>query len=219
MPLRSGSTVLFMGDSITHAHRRPDEIHDCYQLGCGYVNSIAAELAAADADAGWRFVNRGECGDTVARLADRWDTDCLAADPAVVSILIGINDARAVDGRPADFRDGYARLLDRTRRRLPDAPVVLLEPFGLAVDRRSDNEVIGGAQLERLAVLQRVVRDVATAAGATFVPLQHLFDPPPATAWALDGIHPTAAGHWRIARAWVAAARAAGWFPNPKDDR
>ena len=207
----TGRTVLFVGDSITHALRRPDEVHDCYGLGCGYVNSAAAELSSADPTAGWHFVNRGECGDTLSDLARRWDADCLAAAPAVVSVLVGVNDATRTKADPIQFQAAYAALLDRTRRRLPDVRQVVLEPFGVAVPPHPTVDVITRGQLDRLAALQPAARAAATAAGAVFVPLQHLFD---SAATTLDGVHPSAAGHWRIARAWTAAVRHAGWFPG-----
>ncbi len=207
MPLAAGQTVLFIGDSVTHAHRRPEELHDCYQLGSGYVNSAAGELAADHPRASWRFVNRGVCGDTVGRLAERWDADCLSLAPAVVSVLIGINDALA-NTRADRFADDLRRLLDLTRQRLPAARLFVLEPFGVGVDPHSTIDVISRDQLARLAGLQPVVRELA---GPAFVPLQHLFD---GAAMTLDGIHPSAAGHWRVARAWTAAARRAGLFPD-----
>ncbi len=207
MPLAAGQTVLFLGDSITHAHRRPDELHDCYQLGCGYVNSAVAELSAGDPAGGWRFVNRGVCGDTVDRLLARWEADCLSLAPAVVSVLIGINDALA-GNRPDRFADDFRRVLDWTRKRLPATHLLVLEPFGMRVDPHPTIDVLSGQQLDRLTTLQPIVREVA---GAAFVPLQFLFDGPGLT---LDGIHPSAAGHWRIARAWTAAARRARLFPS-----
>ena len=52
---------------------------------------------------------------------------------------------------------------------------------------------------------------VAEKHGATFVPLQHLFDEACKLAepayWLRDGVHPTAMGHELIAREWVKAFR------------
>jgi acyl-CoA thioesterase-1 len=219
MHVPAAPNVLFIGDSVTHAHRMPNEFHDCYQLGSGYVNSVAAELTAAEPGAGYRFLNRGQCGDTVGHLLERWDADCLAATPAIVSILVGINDAQPGGARPDEFRQGYTHLLDRTRQRLPAAQLVVMEPFGLPVKPDAALAVISPAQLGRLGTLQPIVAAVAAAAGAIFVPLQSAFDQAsvgslPAV-WARDGIHPSAGGHWLIARAWVAAARQAGLFPQP----
>ena len=212
----SAKTVLFFGDSITHAHRMPGEVHDCYQLGSGYANSAAAELSAADPGAGWRFVNRGECGDQISNLLRRCDADCLSFSPEIVSILIGVNDAGA-GTEPHLFRETYQHLLDRIHTARPATRLVLLEPFGIGVEPQPPLDTISRRQLDQLKKLQPIVAELASAAGAVFVPLQHRFDEGPrvgpGSVWALDGIHPSAAGHWTIARAWTAAVREAGWFP------
>jgi len=53
------------------------------------------------------------------------------------------------------------------------------------------------------------VRSLATEFGALHVPLDALLAEAcagrPAREWAADGVHPTAAGHALIARAWLAA--------------
>ena len=208
--LAAGATVLFIGDSITHAHRRPEEVHDCYQLGCGYVNSAAAELTAARPAAGWRFLNRGVPGDGIGQMTARWSADVVAEAPAAVSVLIGVNDAAGPHCPPGTFREASDRLLDSTRQQLPNVRLLLMEPFGVAVPPHPTVDVISRDQLDRVTALQPIVRRVAAEHGAVFVPLQHLFTDASA---AVDGIHPSAAGHWRIGRAWVAAARGAGWFP------
>ena len=213
MSSRSPQTVLFLGDSITHAHRRPEELHDCYQLGSGYVASAAGELGSFEAAAEYRFLNHGECGFTVQNLLERWEGDLVTARATIVSILIGINDAHSAEHRIDVFRDTYQQLLLSIRVRLPAVKLMLLEPFGLPVQSHDQVDIISPQQLERLSVIQSVVRELAADAGARFLPMQHLFSEPPAKAWTLDGIHPSAAGHWRIARAWTAAVRQAGWFP------
>ena len=215
MPLAPGQTVLFIGDSITHAHRRPEEWHDCYRYGCGYVNHIASELSGNHPTAGWRFLNRGECGDHLPRLLDRWDSDCLAEAPALISLLVGVNDTGLPDASAERFAQQYRQLLTHTRDRLPDAKVMLLEPFGFAVPSHDQIEVLPAERLARLPGFQAVVREMAEEFDAVNVLLQREFDQSvPATTWALDGIHPSAAGHWRIGRAWLTAARDAGLLPT-----
>ncbi len=55
---------------------------------------------------------------------------------------------------------------------------------------------------ERRAIAARV----AQRAGATFIPLQTMFDDlsekAPPEYWLIDGVHPTPAGHAAIADAW-----------------
>jgi lysophospholipase L1-like esterase len=214
--LRSNDKILFIGDSITHAHRRPEEVHDCYSLGCGYVKLLAGRLNADRPELRLRFLNRGECGHRVDNLAQRWQRDCLELRPDVISILIGINDAHPSSPHATDsgvYARVYAELLEDARRALPDVRLVLLEPFGLAVPTPPAPAVaISAAQLRNLEALQPHVRDLAARFDATFVPLQDPFNRAcrraAAEHWALDGIHPSAAGHELIARAWLQAVQA-----------
>jgi lysophospholipase L1-like esterase len=204
--------VLFIGDSITHAHRRPEEVHDCYSLGCGYVKMVAATLNADHPQLRLRFSNRGECGHRTNELLERWDRDCIALRPDVVSILIGINDANptgGTKGEPRHVLERYRRLIDMTTTQLPGVRLVVVEPFGLAVAAGSAPvPTIDPQQLSRVRMYQPPIREMASEVGAVFVPVQSAFDQAvsatPASHWALDGVHPSAAGHLLIARQWLA---------------
>lgn len=216
--LRQNDTLLFIGDSITHAHRRPEELHDCYALGCGYVKLLAARLNADRPELGLRFINRGECGHRVDHLAHRWQRDCLDLRPHVISILVGINDAYADSphaGDAAAYERLFAELLERTRAALPDVRLVLLEPFGLKVPPPPAPAIAADeTQLGNVRLLQPVVHGLAERFRARFVRLQCRFDEAcgraPAEHWALDGVHPSAAGHELIARAWIDAVLGSG---------
>ncbi|MFC4810971.1 SGNH/GDSL hydrolase family protein [Paenibacillus sp. GCM10023250] len=201
-------TLLFIGDSITDGARgrTSDPNH---LLGHGYVFQIAGKLGleyGADAP---EVVNRGVSGDRASDLYARWNEDAIAVRPDLISILVGVNDAyHIVNGDPRGasdrFRRAYGHLLEETRAALPDARLVLLEPFALrtgGVAERWD------AWSAKLAEYRRAVGELAREHGATFVPLQALFDDAcrraPAAHWIWDGIHPTAAGHELIARQWL----------------
>lgn len=211
--LQPGSRVLFIGDSITHAHRRPEELHDCYFLGGGYAKMIAARLNADCSELRLHWLNRGECGHRSDHLAERWQRDCIELRPDLISILIGINDAHPHAphaGEAEAFGNAYAGLLERSRAALPGVRFVLLEPFGLTVPPPPSPALAAcEAQLHNVRLLQPVVRDLARRFDARFVPLQQRFDELGARTgnahWALDGIHPSAAGHELIARAWIEA--------------
>lgn len=213
MFLKNDDHVLFIGDSITHAHRRPEEVHDCYSLGCGYAKMVAATLNVDYPQFRLRFSNRGECGHRTNELLERWDRDCIALKPDVVSILIGINDAHPTRGEEsavAGVMERYRRLIDLTKAQLPGVRLVLVEPFGLPVEAGSSPvPVIEPQQLERVRSYQARIRELARDVGAVFVPTQAAFDlaiaHAPARHWALDGVHPSAAGHLLIARQWLAA--------------
>jgi lysophospholipase L1-like esterase len=206
------TVVLFQGDSITDCGRdrtRPDP-NAASALGSGYPLLAAAAELAAHPDRALRFYNRGVSGNKVPDLAARWATDTVALAPDVLSILIGVNDfwhklSSGYTGTVEDYEHQYTALLDDTRRALPRTRIIVLEPFVLhcgAVDDRWFPEFD-----ERRAAAERVARH----AGATFVPLQPMFDDlarksMPAY-WAADGVHPTPAGHAAIAERWRRAAK------------
>jgi lysophospholipase L1-like esterase len=137
----------------------------------------------------------------------RWQADTIDLKPALLSILIGVNDiwhARGgkYDGTVADYDTGFTALLQKTREALPDTTLVICEPFVLrcgAIDDTWFPEFD-----ERRAVAKKVAKD----AGAIWVPFQSMFDDavsddtPPAY-WAGDGVHPTMAGHALMARTWL----------------
>ncbi len=211
-PPADGTVVLFQGDSITDTGRDRGvaDPNAARALGSGYPLLAASAALAAHPDRGLRFYNRGVSGNKVPDLAARWAADTVALAPDVLSILIGVNDfwhklSSGYTGSVEDYEQQYAALLDETRRALPRARLIVLEPFVLrcgAVDGRWFPEFD-----QRRAAAERVAR----RAEATFVPLQQMFDDlarrsaPPY--WAADGVHPTPAGHGVIADRWRRAAK------------
>lgn len=195
--------VLFQGDSITDADRArfyPDD------LGRGYALMAAGWFAARYPERGVRFLNRGIGGDRVVDLLARWDDDCLALRPDVLSILIGINETwRAFDpGDPtpvATFERSYRELLTRTRDALPRTRLILMEPFSLPIS--PDREAWRADLDPKIQGVRRLAREF----DALLTPLDGLFAQAatrrePAY-WADDGVHPTPAGHALIAQAWL----------------
>ncbi len=200
--------VLFQGDSITDADRARFYPED---LGRGYAQMAAGWFGWRYPERGVRFLNRGVGGDRVVDLLARWDDDCLALRPDVLSILIGINETwRAFDpGDPtptAAFERSYRELLTRTRDALPQTRLILMEPFSLPI---SPEREAWRADLDpKIQVVRRLAREF----GALLTPLDGLFAQAatrrePAF-WADDGVHPTPAGHALIARAWLRTAGA-----------
>jgi lysophospholipase L1-like esterase len=209
--LKPGDFVLFQGDSITHAFRKPEEVGTSYRMGAGWAMMVSAQLQAQRPDWKLTFENRGECGHGVDDLLTRWRQDCLDLKPDVVSLLVGVNDtnSRMKYGQgndAAQFRQRYARLLATTRQELPEVRLILCEPFLLPTGR------VTGAWLDDLAPRRQAVRELAAEFRAVFVPLQQAFlDAAAATGesyWLFDGIHPNAAGQWLIMQAWLAAVGA-----------
>ena len=206
--IAEGATVLFQGDSITDADRArfyPDD------LGRGYALMAAGWFAAREPERGAHFLNRGIAGDRVVDLLARWDDDCLALRPDLLSILVGINETwRAFDvgdPTPVDaFERSYHELLSRTREALPATRLMLMEPFSLPV--APDREAWRADLDPKIQAVRRLAREF----GALLIPLDGIFAQATArreaTFWAEDGVHPTPAGHALIAQAWLRAVDA-----------
>jgi len=201
MKIRSGSIVLFQGDSITDADRNPFDLGD---LGSGYVAMVAERFSAWHPEVGAVFLNRGVSGDRIRDLRSRWLEDCLRLKPDVVSILVGINDVFGAFWDEStsleSFEADYASILDLTRKNL-DARIVLMEPFLLPVSKEP--------LPLRIDVDSRinVVRMFAEEFEAVLVPLGSIFAAAAKREapefWSLDGVHPTQAGHELIAQSWL----------------
>lgn len=205
---RPGRTVLFQGDSITDCGRDRDIAapNSSAALGTGYPLLISASLLAAHPDRKLSFFNRGVSGNTVPDLDARWQADTLDLAPDVLSILIGVNDywhtlGGDYHGTVDDYASGFAALLARTRKALPDTRFVVLEPFVLRTGVVKENWF---PEFDRR---REAAERVADDADALFLPLQQMFDAlsrkAPPVYWSLDGVHPTAAGHAAIADLWT----------------
>lgn len=199
-----GATILFQGDSVTDGGRVREFPDD---LGVGYPLLVGALYTAVYPERHARFFNRGVSGDRVVDLADRWERDCLALRPDILTILIGVNETwRAFDASDptpaAVFERQYRELLERTRADVPACRIALMEPFllpsSLTDPWRSDLD-------PKLHAVRRLAREF----GCALIPLDGLFAAASARAapetWAHDFIHPTPAGHGLIARAWLSA--------------
>ena len=198
---------LFQGDSITDCGR--GDYENPYDMGNGYPRLLEAELTAGNGDC--EVMNCGISGSRVVDLLARWKRDCLNLKPDVLTILIGVNDVwhelgnrNGVDG-PL-FEEVYRIILRETRAVLPQTRIVLMGAYvirGTATD----------PEWETFSNEVKVRRDIACMLaeefGMDYVDLQQVFDQAqkkyPAEHWAADGVHPTAAGHWLIARAWKEA--------------
>ncbi len=209
--IEPGSVILLQGDSITDSGRdrkRQDNANDARAMGRGYALLAAAQLLAEQRDTELKIYNRGNSGNKVFQLADRWDKDCLALKPDVVSILIGVNDiwhklGGRYDGTVEIYERDYRALLERTRRELPEVKLIVCEPFVLRCGAVNDT------WFPEFDSYRTAAKNVAKAFNAVFVPFQTVFDKaiqdtPPAH-WAADGVHPTMAGAQLMAQAWLAA--------------
>lgn len=206
--IRANDIILFQGDSITDCGRAREETPINSGLGLGYANAIAAQLLATRPADGLTFLNRGISGNRIVDLYARIKADAINLKPTVLSILIGVNDTwHEFGSRNGVDVPKYERLyrlfLEEVREAVPAVRFVLCEPFVLNCGVVTKDWVV---EMDRR---RGIVKKLAADFKAVFVPFQAMFDDavketPPAF-WARDGVHPTIAGHYRMAQAWLAA--------------
>ncbi len=209
--------ILFQGDSITDGNRYKSNAWDKnHQIGHSYVYIITGLLGMKYPEKHYEFINKGISGNQTTQLLARWENDCLAIEPDLLSVLVGVNDclfaspAGKSDLSAAKYEENYRKMLQLVRERNPEVKLVLLEPFA---DIENQQGVASSATI-RAAILrseQKIVRKLAKEFDAIFVPLQSVFDEamklrePSYFIW--DGTHPTEAGHALIAREWLKATK------------
>lgn len=201
--------ILFQGDSITDAFRKPEEINPAFQLGNGYAFLVAAKLGARNPERRFEFINRGISGHTVQDLEKRWRADSLDHAPDLLSLLIGVNNIIRRQNGSKDIPDAevlasYRRMLEQMRAQNPGIRFLLMEPFLLQAGE------VTAAWQAALKPIREGIAAIASEFDAPLIPLQSLFDKAlaiaPAAYWAYDGIHPTHAGFQLIADAWLETA-------------
>ena len=204
-----GDTVLFQGDSITDAGREKQRElpNNGSSFGGGYAFLAASHLLNSFPEEKLTIYNRGISGNKVYQLADRWDKDCLDLNPDVLSILIGVNDYwhkrnGKYDGTVEIYENDYMKLLERTKKALPDVKLVLCEPFYVLETRAVDETWI-----EPMKKYQAAAKRVSEVFDTLWVPYQTVFDEAikhaPGTYWTADGVHPSMAGAQLMAEAWL----------------
>jgi len=205
MEIQPNDTILFQGDSITDAGR--DKSNGA-GLGTGYPLLVASRLQSLVPELELTFLNRGNSGDRTKDLLSRWKKDCIALNPDVLSIMIGVNNVwrryDSDDPTPADqFEKEYRMLLDQARAG-GVREIVILEPFVLEV-----NSSLRGFRDDldpKIDICRRLAREFH----ASYIPLDGILNAASTRIapeyWAADGIHPTVAGHGLIAEQWAEKA-------------
>lgn len=207
--LSENDIILFQGDSITDAGRSRDinEFNNGAALGRGYAFLAACELLNKYANKNLKIYNKGISGNKVYQLAERWDQDCLALKPTVLSILIGVNDYwhkhnGKYSGTTKIYQDDFRKLLERTREKLPDVKLIIAEPFAVNKVKAVDDTWYPEFNEYRVAA-----QEIAKEFNAAWVPFQKVFDEAgkraPGQHWTGDGVHPSLAGAQLMANAWL----------------
>ena len=122
--------ILFQGDSITDAGRDRRNYH---HMGAGYPKFVAQALTNKYPDVEFEFINFGISGNRTCELFDRLYADCIAFQPDIVSVLIGINDVWHRYGHKIATTDeqievNYRSILERLKKET-DAKILMLQPF------------------------------------------------------------------------------------------
>ncbi|MCY3022847.1 MAG: GDSL-type esterase/lipase family protein [Planctomycetota bacterium] len=192
--LRNGDVWVFHGDSITHA--------DTYRRLCARV------FRHYHPEANVEFIQAGVWGSASSDLAKRLKEQ--GRKPTVVTLMLGMNNAingAWVKGLPRDpplaaYRKDLAAFVQKCRAE--GAAVILMSPTLADETCRRTFFRVDGAN-DFLRDCQRVVKEVAAAEGALYVPVQEEFEAFQGTLerhqkLRPDGVHPSSLGEYRIAQ-------------------
>lgn len=201
--MRKNTLILFQGDSITDCERNQE---NPISLGNGYVKIINEILKDKYSSIGLTIMNRGISGNRVVDLCGRWEKDCIAIKPDILTILIGINDCwrRYSENDPTsaqDFENNYRLIIQHTKSKLPSTKIILMEPFVLPYP---EDRIKWREDLDPKI---QAVRSIAVENKCFLLPLDGIFAQAATLKryeyWAEDGVHPTDEGHRIIADEWV----------------
>lgn len=184
--------LLFQGDSITDAGR---DRADCHDLGEGYPKYAAKYLRESHPEIDFEFIDLGISGNQTKDLVARLQSDFLAIDPDIVSILIGINDvwhhAGEQDWIPAEvFEERYRTVLEAIKHHT-NAKIMMLEPFLIPIE---DKAVFRIDLAPKIEIIRKLAREYADVYMPTDGLLQAAFIGDDPLTFAADGVHPTPKG-------------------------
>ena len=186
--------IVFQGDSITDAGR---DYRNYHNLGNGYPKYAAELIREENPDVEFEFINFGISGNRTCQLFDRLYTDCIAFNPDVVSVLIGINDVwhRYNDTKiltsDEQLKVNYRSILTRLKNET-NAKIIMLAPYVL------DSQLTAHLADDLVTILP-IVRELAEEFADVYVPLDELFSEaiktqPSPMYYSNDGVHPNENG-------------------------
>lgn len=206
---KKGMRLLFQGDSITDMNWGRNQADRNHYLGHSYVYLIASRLGVDLAQLKLEFFNRGNSGNEVKDLKNRWQKDALDLKPDLLSILIGTNDVGHAKEGQVDMKlweSNYRSILDASRSQNPDLIIVLLDPF-IVQSGYLENKKLWNHRRPQIDQMGRIVAKLAFDYKAIHIQTQQIFDDASAAVdpahWIWDGVHPLPEGHELIARNWI----------------
>ncbi len=210
--LKENAVILFQGDSITDAgrDRKNQEPNNTDAIGHGYALFASGHLLEKYAEKKLTIYNRGVSGNKVFQLRERWDEDCIALKPDVLSILIGVNDywhtlGGGYKGTLQKFMTDYRELLNYTKQKLPNVQLIICEPYTL----KGGGAIKPEQWYPMFDEYRKATKTLAEEFHATYVPVQTIYDKAilraPDRYWAPDGIHPGLPGAKLITNGWLKA--------------
>lgn len=205
MKIKSGQTILFIGDSITDCGRTTTD----RPLGSGYVKLFADMLTIREPRKKITVINKGIGGDVVTGLRNRWYDDVIRNKPDWLSIKIGINDLHRTLGQSPDavppklYLEAYEDILARTQSDLPRCKILLIDPF--YISNESSPNSFRSAVLNLLPDYLRIVRRLSKKHKTLHVKTHDIFQRllkthEPGT-FGPEPVHPFLTGHLVIAEA------------------
>lgn len=211
--IQQDDTILFQGDSITDAGRDKEhlEANQPPAFGNGYAYLAAASLLNHHADKNLKVYNRGISGNRVPDLINRWDQDCIALKPNILSILIGVNDFwrtkdSGASNTPEQYKSQLKELVETTLASLPEVKLIIGEPFAVNGVKHVDD-----SWYPEFPKYQQAAAEIAKEFNATFLPYQQIFDAAlkqnDGAYWTTDGVHTSMAGANLMAESWLKLVR------------
>jgi len=205
MQIKSGQTILFIGDSITDCGRRTTDV----PLGNGYVKLFADMLTIRQSEKTITVINKGISGDVVTGLRDRWYDDVIRNKPDFLLIKIGINDLHRTLRQgpnavlPKLYREAYENILSRAIFALPKCKLVLIDPF--YISNESSPTSFRSAVLKLLPEYLQIVDELSVKYNALHIKThkiyQRLLKTHEPDMFCAEPVHPNLTGHMVIAEA------------------
>ncbi len=207
--ITANSTILFQGDSITDTGREKklELPNNANSFGNGYAFLAASSLLNSLPKENLKLYNRGISGNKVFQLSDRWEKDCLALKPNILSILIGVNDYWHTrdgnyNGTVQTYENDYIKLLERTKKELPDIKIAVCQPFIL-----SGTSAVDDSFIKSFKEYQISAKKISDEFKTLWIPFQEIFNEAikyaPAKYWLYDGVHAAMPGAQLMANAWL----------------